>query len=273
MTQTSKEEIKVMKTWKEVWSGIEKGARLEPEKDALSSMVFDTIRKISGGTKDQSFLEAGSGLGFASLRISLSEGNVILLDVNSYIIRVSQRFFSQRGLLDRAHFVVGSISHLPFRNDFFDVVWNSGVLEHFSISKQRKLLYEMVRVLKPRGVLAVIVPNKNAFFYNFSRILRQKVGCWGYGYEEPLSGGQLEEVMRDHLAVCETLRFAFSWQFKFLPGSARALILAKKILERIATFVEIMLTKLLDHSPQLEGYLIAGYGVKKGSRELASSFE
>lgn len=273
MTQTSKEEIKVVKTWKEVWSGIEKGTRLEPEKDALSSMVFEAIRKISGATKDQSFLEAGSGLGFASLRISLSEGNVILLDVNSHILRVSQRFFSQRGLLDRAHFVVGNISQLPFRNDFFDVVWNSGVLEHFSIPKQRKFLNEMARVLKPRGVLAVIVPNKNAFIYNFSRILRQKIGCWGYGYEEPLSGGQLEEIMRVHVAVCETLRFAFSWQFKFLPGSARALILARKILEKIATFVEIMLTKLLDHSPQLEGYLIAGYGVKKGSRELASSFE
>jgi len=262
-----------MKTWKEVWSGIEKGVRLEPEKDALSSMIFDTIRKISGDTKDQSFLEAGSGLGFVSLRISLSEGNVILLDVNRYILRVSRRFFSQRGLLDRAQCVAGSISHLPFRNNFFDVVWNSGVLEHFSISKQRKFLNEMSRVLKPRGVLAVIVPNKNAFFYNFSRILRKKIGCWGYGYEEPLSGGQLEEVMRDHVAVCETLRFAFSWQFRFLPGSTRTLILARKILERIATFVEIMLTKLLDHSPQLEGYLVAGYGVKKGSRQLTSSFE
>jgi len=265
VTQIGKEEIKVKKTWKEIWSGIEEGVRLEPEQDALSSMVFETIRKISGGIRDQSFLEAGSGLGFASLRICLSKGNVILLDVNSNILRVSQRFFSQRGLLDRAHFVVGTISHLPFRNDFFDVVWNSGVLEHFKISKQRKFLREMARVLKPRGILAVIVPNKNAFVYNFSRILRQKIGCWGYGYEEPLTGEQLEEVIRAHVAVCETLRFAFPWQFKFIPGSTRALILAKKILERIATFLEIMLTKLLDHSPELEGYLIAGYGVKKAS--------
>jgi len=271
VTQTSKEEFGVMKTWKGIWSEIEKGASLEPEKDALSSMVFETVRKISRGTKNQSFLEAGSGLGFASLRISLSEGNVILLDVNSYILRVSQRFFSQRGLSDRAHFVVGSISHLPFRNDFFDVVWNSGVLEHFNISNQKRFLNEMAKVLKPGGVLAVIVPNKNAFIYNFSRILRQKMGCWSYGHEEPLSGGQLEEVMSDHVAVCETLRFAFSWQFKFLPGSVHALILVKKILERMAAFVEIMLTKLLDHSPQLEGYLIAGYGVKRDSRKLVNS--
>lgn len=265
VTQTGKEEIKVMKKWKEIWSGIEEGARLEPEQDALSSMVFETIKKISGGIKGQSFLEAGSGLGFASLRISLFKGNVILLDVNSQILHVSQRFFSQRGLLDRAQFVVGTVSHLPFRKDFFDVVWNAGVLEHFKISKRREFLCEMVRVLKPRGILALIVPNKNAFVYNFSRILRQKIGCWGYGYEEPLTGEQLEEVMRTHIAFCGTLRFAFSWQFKFLPGSVRVLILAKKILERVATFVEMMLTKLLDHSPQLEGYLIAGYGVKKAS--------
>jgi SAM-dependent methyltransferase len=270
VTQTSSEEIKVMKTWKEIWSETAKGTHLEPEKDALSSMVFETIRKISGNTKNRSFLEAGSGLGFASLRISTSEGSVTLLDVNSHILYVSQKFFSQRNLLDRAHFVGGTVSHLPFRDDFFHVVWNSGVLEHFNISKRREFIREMVRVLKPGGILVVIVPNKNAFIYNFSRIIRQKIGCWSYGYEEPLSGEQLEEVMRGHVAVCGTVRFAFSWQFRLLPGGARTLILAKKILGRIATFVEIMLTKLLGHYPQLEGYLIAGYGLKKGSRELAS---
>lgn len=268
MPQIDNEEIDVMKTWKGIWNEIETGTFPKPEQDSLSSMVFETIGKISGRMRDQSFLEAGSGLGFASLKISLFKGEVILLDVNSNILLVSRRFFSKRGVLDRAYFVVGTVSHLPFRNDSFDVVWNSGVLEHFNVSKQREFLREMARVSKPRGILAVIVPNKDAFVYNFSRILRQKIGRWGYGYEEPLTKEQLEELMIDHVAVCETVRFAFSWQFKFLPGSARIPVLAKRILETIASFVEIVLTKLLGHSPQLEGYLVAGAGLKEARAQL-----
>ncbi|MFX0097673.1 MAG: class I SAM-dependent methyltransferase [Candidatus Hodarchaeota archaeon] len=266
MPQKANQETDVMKTWKEIWSGIEKGTNLAPEKDLLSSMVFKTMMQISRRIRDQSFLEAGSGLGFASLKICLSKGKVILLDIDSNILRVSHRFFFQRGLLDSAYFVAGTVSHLPFRDDLFDVVWNSGVLEHFNILKQREFIHEMVRVLKPRGILAVIVPNKDAFVYNVSRVLRRKMGCWSYGYEEPLTREQLEEVIEAHVASCETVGFAFSWQFKFLPGSGRALILSKKVLGMIATFFEIVLAKLLGHYPQLEGYLIAGYGVKKTAR-------
>ncbi|WP_028314609.1 class I SAM-dependent methyltransferase [Desulfatibacillum aliphaticivorans] len=50
----------------------------------------------------------------------------------------------------------GDCTCLPFENDFFDAVICSEVLEH--IPNNKKAAAELVRVLKPTGVLAVSVP-------------------------------------------------------------------------------------------------------------------
>jgi SAM-dependent methyltransferase len=47
---------------------------------------------------------------------------------------------------------------IPFSARTFDVVWNSGFLEHFTNPK--KLLFQMRYVLRQEGLLVVLVPNR-----------------------------------------------------------------------------------------------------------------
>ncbi len=51
------------------------------------------------------------------------------------------------------------LNGIPFPDSTFDFVYHSHVLEHFSKSDGRKFLKECFRVLKPGGVLRVVIPD------------------------------------------------------------------------------------------------------------------
>lgn len=48
---------------------------------------------------------------------------------------------------------------IPFSDDQFDVVYHSHILEHLDPEQGRELISECYRVLKPGGVLRIVVPN------------------------------------------------------------------------------------------------------------------
>ncbi|MDX1976967.1 MAG: methyltransferase domain-containing protein [Pseudanabaenaceae cyanobacterium bins.68] len=51
---------------------------------------------------------------------------------------------------------------LPFDNDSIDACYSSHVFEHLNIDEARKLLSECIRVLKPEGIIRLVVPDLEA---------------------------------------------------------------------------------------------------------------
>ncbi len=60
---------------------------------------------------------------------------------------------------------------LPFPNAAFDAVYHSHVLEHFTREEGRALIGECQRVLKPGGVLRVVVPDLEGIARTYLRTL------------------------------------------------------------------------------------------------------
>lgn len=96
-----------------------------------------------------------------------------------------------------------TITHLPFPDNVFDVVICSEVLEH--IPDNLRAIKEIVRVLKPKGILAVSVP----------RFFPERV-CWALStayHHEP--GGhiriyrkrELKELLEQAGTRCEDIRY------------------------------------------------------------------
>ncbi len=52
---------------------------------------------------------------------------------------------------------------LPFRNDEFETIYSSHVLEHFSFKELQRLLAELYRILKPGGIMSVCVPDAQIY--------------------------------------------------------------------------------------------------------------
>jgi predicted SAM-dependent methyltransferase len=62
---------------------------------------------------------------------------------------------------------------LPFSDCHFDGCYNSHVIEHLTHEDARKLLAECLRVLKPQGILRIVVPDLQAIAKNYLQALEQ----------------------------------------------------------------------------------------------------
>lgn len=54
---------------------------------------------------------------------------------------------------------VNILSGLPFEDNTIDVIYSSHFIEHLSISQANYVLKESIRIMKPKGVLRIVVPD------------------------------------------------------------------------------------------------------------------
>lgn len=80
-------------------------------------------------------------------------------------------------LKSRVDFILGDVRNLPFRNNSFNLVFNSGVIEQFD--SPTDVLKEMIKVTKPKGRVMTLVPNLLYLWWNFKkRILNLLSRLW-----------------------------------------------------------------------------------------------
>lgn len=131
---------------------------------------------------DAAIMEAGCGSGRHSLELARSGfTNLSLLDVSPKAISYASTLFRHFGLPGRfdVHDVfAGSTTGRPF-----DLVFNSGVLEHYSFEKQVAFLQGMASF--SRNYVFVLVPNRYCHWYWIYRLQMQTAGQWPFGFEKP----------------------------------------------------------------------------------------
>lgn len=105
-------------------------------------------------------LDAGCGTGEKSLYMAgLGTRQVIGIDLSSASIRHAQQNAASFGIRN-VEFINGSVLELPFADRLFDIVHSSGVLHH--TPDPYGGFREVVRVLKPGGVVIVCLYNRYA---------------------------------------------------------------------------------------------------------------
>jgi SAM-dependent methyltransferase len=95
-------------------------------------------------------LDVGAGTGWFSQRAEQMGANVVALDIGQRLLRAV-------GEKCRARRIAADACRLAFADESFDIVMSSDCIEH--TVDPRLALGEMCRVLKPRGLLVVTVPN------------------------------------------------------------------------------------------------------------------
>lgn len=107
--------------------------------------------------KNSKTLEVGAGSGRVSRFLAALGYNVWCLDYSEEALTYAVRCFQKDKV--QGTFVEGKAEELPFADETFDVVFSTGLLEHFE--NPEPLVREMVRVLKVRGLFySDIVPRK-----------------------------------------------------------------------------------------------------------------
>jgi ubiquinone/menaquinone biosynthesis C-methylase UbiE len=140
-------------------------------------------------------LDVGCGPG--SITVDLAErvapGQVIGLDRSDDVLTQAAELAALRGI-ENATFVSGNIYDLEFDDDTFDVVHAHQVLQH--LTDPVAALYEMRRVLKPGGIVAV----RDADFHGMSWYPElPELTDWMDTYQQIARGNRAEPDAGRHL--------------------------------------------------------------------------
>jgi SAM-dependent methyltransferase len=131
-------------------------------------------------------LEAGGGVGMYAAQVRKRYSpQVECFDIEFARVQEARQ--------STPHALVAAAESLPYKNDYFDTILSSDVLEH--VSDDRAAAQEMVRVLRPGGRIIVFVPNR---WYPFETHGHYWRGVYHFG-NTPLIN-YLPDVLRNKLA-------------------------------------------------------------------------
>jgi GT2 family glycosyltransferase/2-polyprenyl-3-methyl-5-hydroxy-6-metoxy-1,4-benzoquinol methylase len=126
-------------------------------------------------------LEAGCGGGAQSLTLAQRGGyEVSLLDFSPNALDYARRLFAQHGQRVRT-IEADAFASGPSE---YDLVFNAGVLEHYSFDEQVRFLKGMAS--RSQRYVMVLIPNRACYWYWIWRLQKASSGQWPYGQEVPL---------------------------------------------------------------------------------------
>ena len=186
------DELGSKKIWEDFANNYETVRRLH--------LVFGTFINPSD-LNGSLFLDAGSGGGHFSQKAEEYGAKVISFDIGLNLLKqVRNRCSSKK--------VSGSVLQLPFKEDIFDVVLSTEVIEH--TPSPVSAIREMCSVVKPGGLLIITVPCR---LWNFVVRAASYFRLRPYrGYENFLWPNEIKKVIEEEGFHIETLR-----GFNFCP--------------------------------------------------------
>ena len=136
-------------SWYEVFlKDIKKKGNLENyvnDKILNKKTLINLIKKYAKGNK---LLEAGSGTGVLSTYLSSIGYDVTGIDIDSKIIDLSNKIANNYNSMKKPTFINKSIFELDYNENFYDISYSNGVLEHFTDEQIIDALKQQLKVAK-----------------------------------------------------------------------------------------------------------------------------
>ena len=113
------------------------------------------------------------------------------IDIAPSVVQEAQQVFQRDDVTPG--FVIADVRQIPFPENFFDVIYSMGTVEHFPDTDQA--VREIFRVLQPNGIAIIGVPNKlDPFLRPLMVTVLNWFGCYPYGYEKSYTKSQLSAL-------------------------------------------------------------------------------
>ena len=214
-------ESKQHSIWERVWGNP------VSDWDSLSENILNVLKNWTGDCNQLRILEVGCGSGKISARLASMGAEVHLLDYSEKALKVAKERFDHLTL--KGAFKLGDMMRLPFEPDSFDLVWSSGVLEHYLADDQEKAIREMARVCRNNGKVINLVMNAACLPYRLGKWTAEKTGCWPWGEEYPVNSLIPIYLAAGLTTVAEeTFDFETGADFlAFLPNGSQLMSLVK----------------------------------------------
>ena len=133
--------------------------------DLLAQDISLLFNDGGNGIKGKSVVEIGSGSGLGLMKLAERGAIVTGLDSSIMAIQFARYLARHYNISDRVTLVQGDYSNIPpeIKDGQFDVVYNSGVVEH--VINPEGLIKQMAGITKPGGYVVIAIPNEEGIFY------------------------------------------------------------------------------------------------------------
>lgn len=156
--------------------------------------------------KNSIYLEIGCGAFFFGQLVANQCNLIIGTDISPKALVIAKEML-KRNKIKNYILVQADILHLPIATNSVDIIFGSGVIEHFADTKQ--CLLELYRVLKRKGLCFNSVPMLNVGSLTYRQI-------WGNIPNAPLLK-QVAEFL--HIKVLRARHMKFGYELSFLPST------------------------------------------------------
>jgi ubiquinone/menaquinone biosynthesis C-methylase UbiE len=161
-----------------------------------NSFPFNVLKRY----KNIRFLEAGSGDGETAIFMSKLGNKVIGIEIADNFLKMSNKKIN-RLKIKNIKFIKGDVRKMPFKDNYFDLIFSGGVIEHFNETFES--LKEHIRILKKNGHILIGVPCKQGLHYPLKKIM-QFLGIWNIGFEKSFSKQDFKKkLIKNNLKILE----------------------------------------------------------------------
>lgn len=161
----------------DVWFEHSKGIRVEDivrqyHNPQLFQREFsELLTRLCNENHYQTSLEAGCESGITSMLLEISSRS--FLDLNPDILSKVEMACSQISV--PGEFFHQDIMAMSLKDKSFDLVFNSGVIEHFVEEDRVKMLSECARVMSDNGTMVIAIPNHYSPPYRIAYVIKKEI--------------------------------------------------------------------------------------------------
>lgn len=114
--------------------------------------VRDKVVDFTNARNGSMILDVATGTGKQAFAFAKRGYDVVGIDISEDMLKVANK----KNKYKNAKFEVGDATNIPFENEHFDVSCVSFGLHDMPLTIREKVLKEMVRVTKPKGIIVIV---------------------------------------------------------------------------------------------------------------------
>jgi len=184
-------------SWKQlelVWSKEAKNYSILSEFGPDYVAYFQVLSEVIGDLQGKRIADIGSGTAIVSGYFAEQGADLTLIDISDEALKFGRNYFVKKKL--KGKFLKQNAFTTKLPENYFDVVWNGGVIEHFVDKDKVKMIEKMWSLVKTGGMLLITAPNARDIPFMLAKqllILRKK---WSFGEEDNLTQGKMNKLAR-----------------------------------------------------------------------------